>query len=68
MSEDKMFIAVVKCGDCAAELKRSNPVPEGKKLMLTLSAPLQNFRCENKECRSTYSDCNANVDIDWIAA
>jgi hypothetical protein len=61
------LIAVMKCGDCGTELRRSNPFPPKDRPFVLLSSALMNERCPNG-CRATYSDCNMNTAFDFIDA
>lgn len=61
---DGVFIIVVKCRECGAELNRSKPLTRKDYTLAVISAPLMTKPCPNG-CRSTYSDCNANTLHEW---
>lgn len=61
---EKHYTAICRCRECKTELNRADNVPESKKLQIIMSAPLVAGRCPQK-CRSTFSDCNMNIEIDW---
>jgi len=61
---DGVFIIVVKCSDCGAELNRSKPLTKKEYTTAVLLCPIMTERCPNG-CRSTFSDCNLNTYDEW---
>ena len=61
---DGVFIIVVECADCGKELNRSKPLTSREYTQAIITQPLCTARCPNG-CRSTASDCNANVRTRW---
>lgn len=59
-----LFIIVVECADCKAELNRSRPLTKKDYTLAVLSGPLVTKPCPNG-CRSTFSDCNLNTRHRW---
>lgn len=67
--ETKDFKVVVRCGDCGEVLNESIPMTAkgivDAWMQLVISSPLVTKPCP-KGCRPTYSDCNANTDMDTV--
>lgn len=61
---DGVFIIIVKCRDCGAELNRSNPLTAKDYTMAVILCPIMTGRCPNG-CRATFSDCNLNTVDEW---
>jgi hypothetical protein len=59
-----LWTAILKCHDCGGELNRAQHVPENQKGLVAVSSALVAGRCP-KGCRSTFSDCNINTDLEW---
>lgn len=60
----QLWIGKLKCADCGEVLNTSAPMLEGDKFKASIAAPLVAGKCP-KGCRSTFSDCNLNIVIDW---
>jgi len=60
-----VFIIVVKCADCGAELNRSRPLTKDNYTQAVILGPIMTPACPNG-CRSTFSDCNLNTRDAWI--
>jgi hypothetical protein len=61
---DGVFIIVVKCRDCGAELNRSNPLTRKDYTMAVILCPIMTSCCLNG-CRPSASDWNANTIDEW---
>ena len=66
MSEP-MFVGILRCRDCGAELNRTKPVTEEHKSRIALFSAFAASNCPNG-CRSTWSDLNINTDLSWEPA
>jgi len=60
-----MWTAILRCGDCGAELNRAEHVPEDKKSKVGIASAFAAGDCPNG-CRSTFSDLNINTRLEWI--
>lgn len=58
-----MKIAILKCGECGAELNRSVPFEEKDESKVRLTSGFAAGPCP-KGCRSTFSDLNLNTKIE----
>lgn len=60
---EALWTCVARCKVCKKELNRAEHVPESRKFMTEMSAPLAAI-CDVKG-HNTFSDCNIGVELEW---
>lgn len=60
----KTFTGIARCSTCGKELNRAEGVPDVKRVMVEMTAPLMAI-CDVRE-HNTFSDLNLRVQVEWI--
>ncbi len=60
----ELMECTITCKGCSTVLNHAKEVDQALKSYILVAAPLNVKRCPNG-CPPTYSDCNANIHIDF---
>ncbi|MBF6588958.1 MAG: hypothetical protein IVW57_00320 [Ktedonobacterales bacterium] len=64
MADEQLWTYIVRCATCGQECNRAEHVPERKRGLVAMGAPMMAFCAV--EAHNTLSDLNYHYDAEWV--